>query len=280
MKPIFMKFLNKGAKLILLIPLLLALAVATSLLLAGCGHSHDSSSAAKEKRLYTCGMHPQVVQDKPGNCPICGMKLTPIRKASVERGSVERGERGERKIKYYKSTMIPAEVRQTPGKDSMGMDMVPVYEEEAAVGESSAIAIDSVTIQNMGIRTATVTRGPLRRIIRTVGTIDYDETTLADVTTKFKGWIEKLYVNATGQLVMKGDPLFEIYSPDLYSAQVEYLLATDPSNQAGAGNDSLKASALMKLKFFDISDEQIAELDRTRQARKTLQIVAPQDGFV
>jgi RND family efflux transporter MFP subunit len=113
-----------------------------------------------------------------------------------------------------------------------------------------------------------------------VGVIDYDETTLADVTTKFKGWIEKLYVNATGQLVMRGDPLFEIYSPELYSAQVEYLLATDLSNKVSAGNDSLKVSATTKLKFFDISDEQIAELERTRRATKTLRIVAPQDGFV
>ena len=79
----------------------------------------------------------------------------------------------------------------------------------------------------MDIRTATVTRGPLRRVIRTVGVIDYNETTLGEVTTKFKGWIEKLYVNATGQLVMRGDPLFEIYSPELYSAQVEYLLAAE-----------------------------------------------------
>ena len=103
--------------------------------------------------------------------------------------------------------MMPGEVRQTPGKDSMGMDMVPVYEDEAAAAQSQTIAIDPVTMQNMGIRTAVVTRGPLRRTIRTVGVIDYNEATLADVTTKFKGWIEKLYVNTTGQLVMRGDPL-------------------------------------------------------------------------
>ena len=175
---------------------------------------------------------------------------------------------GERKIKYYKSTMNPGEVKPGPGKDSMGMDMVAVYEDEAAAAESSAIAVDPVTTQTMGIRTATVTRGPLRRAIRTVGAIEYNETALADVTTKFKGWIEKLHVNATGQLVMKGDPLFEIYSPELYSAQVEYLLATDPANKAGAGNDALKTSALTKLKFFDISDEQIAELEKTRKGRR------------
>jgi multidrug efflux pump subunit AcrA (membrane-fusion protein) len=263
------------------VPLLLLIAaVGAGAFLAGRSTAHgrgSTSEAPPAKTLYTCGMHPQIVQDHPGNCPICGMKLTPLRQAGGTAGASAPS--GERKIKYYKSTMMPGEVRPTPGKDSMGMDLAPVYEEEAAAAESSAIEIDPVTTQNMGIRTAKVTRGPLRRVIRTVGVIDYNETALADVTTKFKGWIEKLYVNATGQLVMKGDPLFEIYSPDLYSAQVEYLLATDPSNKPGADNNSIKISALTKLKFFDISDEQIAGLERSRQARKTLRIVAPQDGF-
>ena len=134
------------------------------------------------------------------------------------------------------------------------MDMVPVYEDEAAAAESLLIAIDPVTMQNMNIRTALVTRGPLRRIIRTVGVIDYNETALADVTTKFKGWIEKLYVDATGQQVHRGEALFEIYSPELYSAQREYLLALEQgTNAPGAG--LLKASARTKLKFFDISDD-------------------------
>ena len=237
-----------------------------------------AAGAMQAEQLYTCGMHPQVIQDHPGNCPICGMKLTPIRKQAGAGVAAATG--GERRIKHYKSTMIPGEASQTPGKDSMGMDMEPVYEDQAAAAESSAIAVDPVTAQNMGIRTATVTRGPLRRTIRTVGVIDYNETTLADVTTKVKGWVEKLYVNATGELVMRGAPLFEFYAPELYSAQVEYLLATDPANKAGPGSDSLKTAAQTKLKFFDISDEQIAELERTRQVRKTLRIVAPQDGFV
>jgi multidrug efflux pump subunit AcrA (membrane-fusion protein) len=276
-----MKMGYKHTILPVLFVLALAAAGGAGLLLTGCGRGHpdvSTAGATKEKTLFTCGMHPQVVQDQPGNCPICGMKLTPIRKQGGVAGASAPSV--ERKIKYYKSTMMPGEVRQTSGKDSMGMDMVPVYEEAAAAAGSSAIEIDPVTTQNMGIRTATVTRGPLRRAIRTVGVVDYDETTLADVTTKVKGWIEKLDVNATGQLVMRGDPLFEIYSPELYSAQVEYLLATDPSNKAGSGSDSLKASAVTKLKFFDISDGQITELERTRQARKTLRIVAPQDGFV
>ena len=210
--------------------------VSSATWLTGCGPSHDAGGQTKPETLYTCGMHPQVIQDKPGNCPICGMKLTPIRKQGA--GA---------------SADAPA--------------------------ESQVIAVDPVTTQNMGIRTALVTRGPLRRLIRTVGTIDYNETGLADVTTKFRGWVEKLYVDATGQQVHRGEPLFEIYSPELYSAQREYVLALQGATNTASGA-SLRASALTKLKFFDISDEQIAELDRTREPRKTLRISAPQDGFV
>ena len=233
--------------------LTLAAAGGAGLLLTGCNQSHTAAaveSATKEK-------------------------------AGIESaGTNMSSQSGERKIKYYKSAMKPGEARQTPGKDSMGMDMVPVYEDEAAAAESQTIAIDPVTIQNMDIRTATVMRGPLRRTIRTVGVIDYNEATLGDVTTKFKGWIEKLYVNTTGQLVMRGDPLFEIYSPELYSAQAEYLLATSSPTNASSGTEGIRISALTKLKFFDISGEQIAELGRSRQPQKTLRILAPRDGFV
>ena len=253
--------------------------VGTGLLFTGCGGPQaPATNAGAAKTLYTCGMHPQVVQDTPGNCPICGMKLTAIRKQADAPKSAS-SPSGERKIKYYKSTMTPGEVRQTPGKDAMGMEMVPVYEDEASATASQAIAIDPVTIQNMGIRTARVTRGPLRRNIRTVGTIEYNETALEDVTTKFKGWIEKLYVDATGQQVHRGDPLFEIYSPELYSAQREYSLAIGQGTNVPAGA-SLRVSALTKLKFFDISDGQIAELERTGQPSKTLRILSPMDGVV
>jgi multidrug efflux pump subunit AcrA (membrane-fusion protein) len=165
-------------------------------------------------------------------------------------------------------------VKPEPGKDSMGMEMVPVYEDEAAAASSQAIEVDPVTIQKMGIRTAAVTRGPLRRVVRTFGVIDYNERALADVTTKFNGWVEELYVDATGDLVRRGDPLFEIYSPELYSAQVEYLLAIGSPASSTSGVDALRASALTKLKFFDISDQQIAELEMSRQPKKT-HILAP-----
>jgi len=271
-----MKCKTPSWRLPALCTLALLFALGVGLVLTGCGRGQaPSANADTGKTLYTCGMHPQVVQDKPGNCPICGMKLTPIRKQAGSPGT----NAAERKIKYYKSTMNPGEVKPEPGKDSMGMEMVPVYADEAASAQSQTIDLDSVTIQTMGIRTAAVTRGPLRRVIRTVGTIDYNETAQADVSTKFKGWIEKLYVDATGQQVHRGDPLFEIYSPELYSAQREYLLAREQGTNA-PGGVALKTSALTKLKFFDISDAQIADLNRTGQPSKTLRILAPMDGFV
>ncbi len=227
------------------------------------------------KKLYTCGMHPWIIQDHPGNCPICGMKLEPVRKQADSAGAP-----GNRKIKYWRAPMDPTYISDKPGKSPMGMDLVPVYEDEAGAASSSVIAVDPVTIQEMDVRTTPVIRGPLRRAIRTVGTIDYNETALADVTTKFKGWIEKLDVDATGQLVHRGEPLFSIYSPELYSAEVEYLLTANQTSTNDPGATVLRETAANKLRFFDISDAQIADLRKTGKPSKTMQILAPANGFV
>lgn len=250
---------------------MLAIATGTIALVAGC----KGKTEANQETLYTCGMHPQIIQNKPGNCPICEMKLTPIRKQPTNAQAGGAPASGPRQIKFYKSTMNPGETSPTPGKDSMGMDMVPVYEDAAT--NSNVISIDSVTVQNMGVRTEVATNGPVLRTLRTVGVIDFDETTLSEITTKYKGWIEKLYVDTTGQQVHRGDPLFEIYAPELYSAQTEYLLAL---NTSGSGVGDLKSVARNKLKFFDVSDEQIAELEKTRQVKKTVLVSAPRDGVV
>ena len=246
--------------------------VLSALLAASC--SKKAETPAGEKTLWTCGMHPQIIQDKPGDCPICGMKLTPIRKqpaGSTNASAPAPNPSGEKKVKYYKSTMMLGEISKTPRKDSMGMDMVPVYEGE---DDTSTISIDPVTIQKMGVRIAPVTKGPVRRVIRTVGAVEFNETALADVTTKFSGWIEKLYVDSTGREVKKGEPLFEIYSPDLYSAQNEYVLSLTQ------GTGGLRGSARQKLNLYDISEAQIAELEKTRQPQRTLSISAPIDGIV
>ena len=234
------------------------------------------TTAAAEKQLYTCGMHPQVIRDQPGNCPICGMKLIPIRKQPVLAAT------GERKIKGYKSTMMPGEISPSPKKDSMGMDMVAVYEEESATSGYSTISIDPVTIQNMNMRTDVVTRGPVRRNLRTVGTIDFDETHLTDVTTKFGGWVEKLYADTTGQQVQRGDPLFELYSPDFYKGQLEFIAAINSAASMPSSAGQLRAAARTNLLFMGVPAEQVAELERSRKskARRTFLVTAPQDGFL
>jgi Cu(I)/Ag(I) efflux system membrane fusion protein len=246
------------------------LIVIVLLIAAGAGvffmRSRSTLSDTGAKQLYTCGMHPQIIKDKPGDCPICGMKLVPVRKQPTMAAA---GKTGERKVKYYKSSMTPGEISQTPQKDSMGMDMVPVYDDAA---DTSVIAIDPVTTQDMGLRTGLVTQGPLRKVIRTVANIDFDETMLTDVTTKFKGWIETLYVDAIGKQVHQGDPLFDIYSPDLYTAQVEFLTESQPG--------TMRQMALTKLKYLDVPDAEIAALEKRGTPAKTLRINAPREGVV
>jgi RND family efflux transporter MFP subunit len=186
--------------------------------------------------LYTCGMHPQIILDHPGNCPICGMKLTPIRNAGA-------------------------------GADTNA-------------ASASVIAVDAATQQNMNLRTAEIQRGPLRKTIRTVGTIDYNETALADVTTRFKGWIEKLDVDATGQLVHRGEPLFEVSSPDLYQPQLDFLLAVTNKFKTFRSVKGQYTNAVRNLKLIGFQDAQIAEIETNRQVLKTFKITAPISGFV
>ena len=241
------------------------------------------TTAAEEKAQYTCGMHPFVIQDEPGNCPICGMRLTPLKPTGASSGS---GATGERKIKYWVAPMDPSYVRQEPGKSPMGMDLVPVYEGE--VQEGSIIAIDPVTMQNMGVRTASVTRRDLHRTIKTVGIVAYDETKQYSVNSKIGGWVERLYVSKTGQKVKKGDPLLEIYSPELVSAQEEYLLALTNLDNARTGSipslvegaKRLAAASKRRLQLWDIAKQDIRRLEKNRQVTKTLKLYAPNSGVV
>jgi Cu(I)/Ag(I) efflux system membrane fusion protein len=243
--------------------------------------------ARAQKQQYTCGMHPFVIQDEPGNCPICGMKLTPL-KAGTVGGAAQASAKpkGERKIKYWVAPMDPTYIRHEPGKSPMGMDLVPVYEDEAPSG--SVISIDPVTMQNMGIKTARADRMNLQRDLRTVGLIAYDEARQYSINSKIQGWVERLYVDQTGQFVKKGQPLLAIYSPDLVSAQQEYLLALNNNKalaksdfpQIAQGAQSLLEASRSRLRYWDISDRQIDELERTGKVRKTMTLYAPYDGIV
>ena len=194
-----------------------------------------------------------------------------------------------KKIKYWVAPMDPTYIRNKPGKSPMGMDLVPVYEEEGEEKEpSSNIRIDPVTMQNMGVRLAKVARRGLTKKIRTVGNVTYDETKIYTVNTKFNGWIERLYVDFVGTKVKKGQPLFDIYSPDLVTAQEEYLLAlqqkknlsssTYPSIRSGA--ERLLNASRTRLRYWDLTESQIARIEKTGKPQKTITIYSPAHGVV
>lgn len=194
-----------------------------------------------------------------------------------------------KKIKYWKAPMDPTYIRNEPGKSPMGMDLVPVYEEQ---GEekvpSSIIRIDPVTIQNMGVRMARVKRKPLIRTIRTYGSISYDERSMKVVSAWVSGRIDNLYVDFTGVTVKKGDPLAKLYSPVLISTQKEFILALETRGRLWAlGNQESLESATnlveatrQRMLLWGITKDQIDEIERTRKVTTHMTIHAPIGGTV
>ena len=287
--------MSKSKRLILIIaPLCIIAGLALSLPMLGHNHEQQETlpeltapasaeAAEPSAQKYTCGMHPFIITDGPGLCPICNMDLTPLKATGI--GSASKPS-GERRIKYWVAPMDPTYIRNEPGKSPMGMDLVPVYEGEGASG--AIITIDPVTSQNMGVRTAPVTRKNLSRTIRTVGLIGYEEPKQFSVNSKIDGWIERLHVNQTGQFVKKGAPLLEIYSPALVSAQEEFLLARNnsialvdsPFPEIVDGAKRLLDASRRRLKLWDISDRQVARLEKTGEVAKSLTLYAPYNGIV
>jgi len=223
----------------------------------------------------------------PADVPYVTVKKVFAAEKALKAGMID--PKTGKKIKYWAAPMDPTYIRNEPGKSPMGMDLVPVYEEDGGdKAAASTIRIDPVTIQNMGVRLGRVERKPLVKHIRTFGNITYDERRIYTVNTKFSGWIEKLYVDFVGETVKKGQPLFDIYSPELLTAQEEYLLALQqnrdlkdssyPSIREGAQR-LLKASRT-RLRYWDLSEKQIKNIENTGNVQKTLTIYSPARGVV
>lgn len=240
----------------------------------------QAPEAAEEANTFRCPMHPTVVSDRPGSCPVCGMDLV----ADQPAGNLT--PMGERKIAHGRAPMDPSYTSESPGKSPMGMDLIPVYEDEPEI--RGMVQIDPVTVQNMGVKTYSAERKLLTREIRTVGRVDYDETRMTDVNTKVDGWVERLFVDHTGQSLKKGQPLLEIYSPELVAAQEEYLIAYDyqqrlarnPDDEVVQGAEDLLTAAAQRLHYWDITDRQITDLRLTRAANRTMILYSPQQGIV
>ena len=211
--------------------LFLIAVLAGGTLWVGCSKTAPEHSVPAKAAKYHCPMHPTVVSDKPGDCPICGMKLVPIADEHADHSEVK---------------------------------------EDGGVPGLATVSISPVARERMGLTFGTVEKRKLAREVRTSARIVADETRLYRVSVKFDGWVDKLFVAVTGQAVKKGDPLLTVYSPELVSAQDEYLLATD----------SLKKASRRRLELWDISEAQIEELEKSGKTEKNLILYAPSDGVV
>ena len=193
-----------------------------------------------------------------------------------------------RKILYYRNPMGLADTSPVPKKDAMGMDYIPVYEgDEQAAGEHASIKISTDKVQKLGVRTETAALRELTRTVRAVGTLAVDERRVTTVAPKFEGWIERLHVNTTGQHVAQGAPLMEVYSPDLITAQQEYLIAakgieavSEGSAQVQASMQRLKAGALERLRNWDISERELQQIEKGGAPRRTITLRSPVSGVV
>lgn len=194
-------------------------------------------------------------------------------------------QKSERRILYYRNPMGLPDTSPTPKKDAMGMDYVPVYTGDEPEGPQVKISLDKV--QKLGVKTETAALRELIHMIRAVGTIQADERRLHTVTPRFEGWIQKLHVNTTGQSVRRGDALMEIYSPDLVTAQEEYLIAwkglhsvKDIAPEIQASMNQLMQSALQRLRNWDISEQELRRLQQEGAVRQTLALRSPVNGIV
>jgi RND family efflux transporter MFP subunit len=237
---------------------LVALAAATASLVVGIGigrrtpvhpaattpAAHDAPGhAAAPRQLWTCSMHPQVLQDHPGPCPICGMQLVPI---EVGRSAGTAGTAGH---------------------------------------GAAAVIIDPVVVQNMGVRTVPVEEGTLAVPIRAVGVLAEAEPARHDVNLRVSGWIERLYANTEGMHLEVGDPLFDLYSPDLQAAVGELIAARQAGDAAasGPGREAaarVAAAASRKLELYGVPAHDVARLGRLERAPRTITFRSPIRGHL
>lgn len=212
-----------------------------------------------------------------------------IADASEDAGDKDTRSKGtEKKIKHWVAPMDPTYIREKPGKSPMGMDLVPVYEDDGEASSEGVIKIDPVTVQNIGVRIAKAVQGYVNREIRAAGQITYDEELVEHVHSKVSGWIEKLFVDTTGQEVLKGQELLSYYSPDLVSTQEEYLQALRYKEKVSGssfseivdGAQSLYEAAKKRLLYMDFTPVQINELEMRGEVTKDVKLYSEKNGIV
>ncbi|HEX9241833.1 MAG TPA: efflux RND transporter periplasmic adaptor subunit [Anaeromyxobacter sp.] len=264
------------------------------------GHDHGAEGAAvaEAKERWQCPMHPSIVQDHPGDCPICGMKLVKVSAGpATPAGSggaggaapATSGAAADQK-ELWQCPMHPSVVQDHPGDCPIcGMRLVKV--EHGGDGGPAPEGLSGVTIdpqrqQLIGMKIAHVERGPVGGAWRTSGRVAIDETRVHHVNVKFSGFMEHVHANFVGRPVKRGEPIFSIYSPELLAAQQEFLLAIETrkrlSSAGGmtADGDSLVQAARRKLELWDVPASEIDRIERTGQTTRALTFYSPASGVL
>jgi Cu(I)/Ag(I) efflux system membrane fusion protein len=229
-------------------------------------------------------MHPSIVQDHPGDCPVCGMKLVKVGASGAAAGG------GAAAAEKWQCPMHPSVVQDHPGDCPVcGMKLVKV---EGPAGDGPApegmvgVTIDAARQQLIGLEIAHVERGPVGATLRTSGRVAVDETRIHHVNVKFSGFMERVYADFVGRPVKKGEPIFSIYSPELVAAQEEYLLALrtrktlGESGALGRDGDALLQASRRKLELWDVPRAEIERVERNGQPSRTLTFFSPASGVV
>lgn len=250
----------KKIVLVLLLIMGLAFVVIKFNLIPGVNVTNNQSKSV----LYLCPMHPTYTNDRPGDCPICGMRL--VKKEKKE---------GNSGAKVVKRKM-----------NHEGHDMKMPMEEEKS--EQLKLEIDPTKQQYLGVKTSKAIKKSVEKEIKALGIVQADETKLSHIHTKFSGYLHKVFANYEGKLIKKGEPLFSVYSPELVSTQEEYLLALlardklkgNSFPEINASQEALFEAVRRRLELWDITDEQINNLEKTRQVTKELTLYSPENGYI
>jgi RND family efflux transporter MFP subunit len=277
-------------KAIRIIGLLAAIAVAFAggyVYKAIKGSTAGTAGKGERKVLYWVDpMHPAYKSDKPGIAPDCGMKLEPV---YADGGAASPAPAGERKVLYYRDPKEPNYKAQQPGLNpETGNQLEPVYADDISTMEVGTVQISPEKQQLIGVKYEQVQVGGGSRTIRAVGKVAIDETRIGHVHTKVEGWIDQVFVDFTGKLVQKGQPLLTIYSPDMLASQRELLLAAkaktimkDSALPSGFDqSESLLQATRRRLELWDLSEAQIDQVLKTGEPIKNITVYSPMTGYI
>ncbi len=241
--------------------------------------SRHPNQSGRRVLYWVDPMHPQYTSDKPGIAPDCGMQLEPVYADDLPQAGT-----APRRILYYRDPKDPKYTAEKPGLNpETGNTLEPVYADAAPPGPAPASALPAGAIrisperqQVIGVKFATVEAGGASRTIRTVGKVAVDETRVGHVHTRIEGWIEKVFVDFTGDLVKKGQPMLTIYSPEMLASEEELLLAARATDVM----PSLLAAAKRRLQLWQLSDADIEQVLRTGQPIRSVTVHAPMSGYI